>query len=337
MKTATRLVTTMVLLALMVSAAGCTQPIRGDVHITVELKPDLACSLQTELRAPPVSDWLVGLSSEPEGGDETKENGEAEQEKTLEVRRTVRGANEYAALVIHLDVSALQKLVGTGQTVQEIIPWLADLAATSEGIAIPEEILSLLTDVPAPFSRFEVTVDDTSMLWTTYQVRAEVSEGTSRMILPAADVTYHLVMPGSVTDSNSDLREGRALTWHLRQGQGLLMEAQSRVSKLPGGNLVPWVLGGVGLLLLAGICGVVVYLAASRPRARGRSSGPAAAADYSEGYGLYGGSEDSGGYGSAADAEYGGYEMGDGSEGGDAWGDAGSYDDSGLPGDWDGS
>jgi len=347
LKTATRMLAIAVLLALAVSASGCALPGKGTVHLTVDLKADQACWVQTEIKAPVVSDLILKLvkDDEPEAKekDKEKEEGDAEaKEKALELKRTVRGADEYAAFLIRFsDVSVLQKLVSTGHTATNIVPWVADLAAASQGIQIPDQILSVVGGIPAPFSQFEVTVDDTAKLWTTYRLRAEVSEGTSQTMTRMADLTYHVIMPGAVTESNAELREGRELTWQLRRGQTLVIEAESRVSKLPGGSVLPWALGGAALLL-AGIGGVVVYLT-SRSRVKRRSTRPMPETDYGGPYEPFDGSLDSG-YESAASTDYGSsYDPAGGPGAGSSWTDGGStpdtgsYGDAGTSGDWESS
>jgi len=268
-RTARKLLIGSVFVCLLLGAVACESLGRGDVHLTVEVREDRSCSLQAEFDFSLVSDWLLALVPK------TKPQPDDPQDRSLELLQTTRDSQEYAAVLVHFaDVNDLQNLINTTGFVQKALPWLEKLLETlGEDVEIPDFVASVLSDLPTPFSSFQVRVNDSSPLWTTYEFEAEVNATTASLMAPFADVTYHVILPGLVTSNNAHRREQGALTWDLREGQALEMRARSRVSKLPGGNVGLWILGGVGILILVAIVGGGVYWTVSRSR-RGAPSKP---------------------------------------------------------------
>jgi hypothetical protein len=261
---ARKLTSNLVLVALLLAANACTPLDRGDVHLTVEVQEDHSCSLQVEFDIPPLSDWFGSLMPEIQN---TQDNPRS-QEQPLELLRTSRDSQEYSAILIHFsDTNRLESLVNTASFAQEVLPWLEDLLETAdEEIGVPDEVTSVLSNLPTPFSRLQIRMNDASPLRTTYQFEAEVNATTSSLVAPFADVAYHVILPGSVASSDAHRTDHGVLTWDLREGEALHMEAQSRVSKIGLANTGVWILGIVCILLLALIAGSVIYYSMSRRR-----------------------------------------------------------------------
>jgi hypothetical protein len=262
-------------LCMLLGVVACEPPVRGDIHLTIEVYEDRSSSVQVEFWMSLVSDALLKLAAEISRPVGTPEPAATPQAGIPQLIRTRRGSRDYAAIRIDFeDVDDLQSWLETASVVREIVPWVqVPLEMLEPVIGDTDVIISRLSDSPTLFSRFEVTVDDRSALVTTYQLDAEVSAATSNLVTPLADMSYHVILPGSGTSSNAHFEEDGVLTWRLQAGQPLQMQAESRVSKLPDMGTSLWVLGGLGILLLAGIVGAVVYWVASRPRRR-TPSGP---------------------------------------------------------------
>lgn len=256
--------TRLALIALFVATSSCTPLGRGDVHLTVDVQEDNAGSLQAEFNISPVSDWFGALIAEIQD----EQGKPRSREQTLELLRTRRGSQDYTAVLIHFsDVNQLATLVNTATFAQGLLPWLEELLeATDEDLEVPDDVAYVLSNVPIPFSRFEIRVDDTSPLWKLYEIEAEVNVATSRLVGPFADVAYHVVLPGHVTSSNAHRTDQGVMTWDLQEGKALEIQASSRVSKLGTANTGTWLLGGAGVLALALIVGGVVYWSMSRRR-----------------------------------------------------------------------
>lgn len=275
MKIGRRALLGLALVCMLLGVVGCQPPVRGDIHLTIEVYEDRSSSLQVEFWMSLVSDALLKLAagiSQPAG---TPEPAAILQADIPQLTRTRRGSRDYVAIRVDFeDLDDLQSWLETASAVREIVPWVqVPLEMLEPVIGDTDAIISKLAESPTMFNRFQVVVDDSMPLATTYQLDAEVSVAISNLVTPLADMSYHVILPGEVTSSNAHVEGDEVLTWRLLAGQPLQMQAESRVSKLPGTGAWLWVLGGLGILLLAGIVGGVVYWVASRSRRR-TPSGP---------------------------------------------------------------
>ena len=110
MKSAERVSLPLLLAAILAAFCACTPVGRGDAHLTICIEERLGCSVQTEISAPPFSDWLLALvPKRSPSGSETTEQHQA-------LRAIERDGRQYSALTVRFDhVRELQALVASEQ------------------------------------------------------------------------------------------------------------------------------------------------------------------------------------------------------------------------------
>lgn len=173
----------------------------------------------------------------------------------VELTTSSRHSREYTTLIVHLkSIRDLEALMNAPRLVR-MASW----------------------ELPTPFTVFDVNLDDSSPWQTVFTFHAQVSQDMSELIIPYADISYHLILPGTVTQHNALSQEGETLTWRLEAGKTLTMDAQSKVLN----GAVPLSIGLGGILFIGSVVGVGIYLFARRRSHRDRyRPAPSLDADY---------------------------------------------------------
>jgi hypothetical protein len=243
-------------LALGMLATGCEsvpEAAKPDVHLVFDIHADGSNTCALEVAIHPIVDpylrqaleiaeqWLVDLPSPI----------------VMESEERTRDGRKYSALVAEFDsLGDLNAFVNTPHLLSGLVAPLAGEVT-----------------IPPLFAEFEVWADRESSPHS-YGVNAIMNEEVASA-LSLVNFTVHFKFPRPSKQHNASSSSGDELSWQVRPGQSLTLEAtatESRVQSVAtevretlGRGATPWIIGGVALIIVAALVVGILYLRARRP------------------------------------------------------------------------
>lgn len=195
--------------------------LRPDIHLTVKVRgTDDGGELVVEIPEVLPEDWTDNLSG--------KLQDQLQGQEDL-VQATERSGNRFIAVIARFET-------------------LADMNDAVTFLTLPDLFDH---ELPGLFSQFEFSQSG-SVLSKTYTYHASVNQITSETLGQLLDISYHVELPGIITEDNAPYIEEGLPTWRLEVGQPLEMYAESHL--IAGVQLTSeWLPLLIGLVILGGV------------------------------------------------------------------------------------